>query len=75
MLGNIFADCRGIFKDFEKGDYTLPPTSPACNKGIKTGLALLPSVDLLGNPREFGKAIDIGCYECQRLLGLAILIK
>ena len=64
-----------IFKDFEKGDYTLPPTSPACNKGIKTGLALLPSVDLLGNPREFGKAIDIGCYECQRLLGLAILIK
>ena len=64
-----------IFKDFEKDDYTLPPTSPACNKGIKTGLALLPSVDLLGNPREFGKAIDIGCYECQRLLGLAILIK
>ena len=64
-----------IFKDFEKGDYTLPTTSPACNKGTTTGLVLRPAVDLLGNPREFGKAIDIGCYECQRLPGLAILIK
>lgn len=74
-IGNMIADPKVIFKDFAKGDYTLPTTSPACNKGIKTGLALLPSVDLLGNPREFGKAIDIGCYECQTRPGLGIIIK
>lgn len=74
-IGNMIADPKVVFKDFAKGDYTLPPTSPACNKGTTTGLALRPAIDLLGNPREFGKAIDIGCYECQRLPGLAILIK
>ena len=64
-----------IFRNFANGDYTLRPTSPACNKGTTTGLVLRPAVDLLGNPREFGKAIDIGCYECQSLPGLAITVK
>ena len=34
------------------------------------------SGDLAGNPRIRGKAIDIGCYECQELPpGLTILLR
>jgi hypothetical protein len=40
-----------------------------------SGLAILPSVDLAGNPRVFGKGIDIGCYECQRKLGFSIMFR
>ena len=64
-----------IFKDFARGDYTLLPTSPACNKGTTSGLVLLPSVDLAGNPREFGKTIDIGCYECALRAGFVITFR
>jgi hypothetical protein len=37
--------------------------------------SVLPAVDLAGNPRVFGRAIDIGCYECQRKFGFSVLIK
>jgi hypothetical protein len=36
---------------------------------------LLPSVDLAGEPRVFGKAIDIGCYESQMKGGFVIVVK
>lgn len=62
---NKLASATSLFKNFAGGDFTLNAASAAVNKGTTSGLTLLPSVDLAGNPRVFGKAIDIGCYECQ----------
>lgn len=62
-----------IFKDYAKGDLTPLPGGVLNNKGLDPTVVF--GCDLAGNPRVFGKAIDIGCYECQRLPGLAILIK
>ena len=64
-----------VFKDFAKGDFRIGPASPAYNAGTLTGLVLLPSVDLAGNPRvAFGK-IDIGCYECPHRPGLSVVVR
>lgn len=54
-----------LFSDFANGGFTLNASSVAYNKGTKSGLALLPSVDLAGNPRVAFDKIDIGCYERQ----------
>lgn len=54
-----------LFRNFPAGNYTLKPSCPACNKGTTSGLALTPSVDLMGQPRVFGKTVDVGCYEAQ----------
>ena len=63
-----------LFKDFANGGFMLKPGSAACNKGVEEGLALLPSVDLAGNPRVYG-TIDVGCYECQKKLGFSVIIR
>jgi len=74
--GNILVqNPSALFNDFANGAFTINPGSAACNKGTSSGLALLPAVDLAGNPRVFGRAIDIGCYECQRKFGFSVLIK
>lgn len=49
------------------GDYTLKGTSPALNAGV-SGIATspavtAPTVDLAGNARPLGTAIDIGAFE------------
>ena len=54
-----------VFKDFANGDFTIKPGCTAYNKGTTSGLTLLPAIDLAGNARLYGSAIDIGCYECQ----------
>ncbi|MBQ3748021.1 MAG: right-handed parallel beta-helix repeat-containing protein [Kiritimatiellae bacterium] len=64
-----------VFADFANGDFSLTPTSRARNKGTSSGLALLPAVDLAGNPRVFGKAIDIGCFEAQKTPGFSVFIR
>ena len=69
------ATAFSVFKNFAKGDFSLKPSSAACNAGTMSGLTLLPAVDLARNPRVFGKGIDIGCYECQRKLGFSIIFK
>ncbi|MBQ3806385.1 MAG: PKD domain-containing protein [Kiritimatiellae bacterium] len=69
------ATAFSVFRNFAKGDFSLKPSSAACNAGTTSGLTLLPAVDLAGNPRVFGKGIDIGCYECQRKLGFSIIFK
>jgi len=66
---------QDIFKNFAAGDFTPKAGGAAYNKGTVDGLTLRPSVDLAGNPREFGKAIDIGCYECQVRPGLAVIVR
>lgn len=45
------------------GDYRLQAASPAVDTGIMNGL--VPEEDLDGNPRPFGSAPDMGCYEAQ----------
>ena len=54
-----------LFKDFAHGDFAINPLGAACNAGTLTGLTLLPSADLAGNPRVMFGAIDVGCQECQ----------
>ena len=69
------ATALSVFKDFANGDFTLSAAGAACNRGTTSGLALLPSVDLAGNPRVFGKAIDIGCFEAQKTPGFSVFIR
>ena len=65
-VGNLTdaeASPTALFKDFSNGDFALKAGSSACDKGVDP--SVIPSVDLAGKTRVFGKAIDIGCYECQ----------
>ena len=52
-----------IFNNFANGDYRPRVGGALYDKGREPFTAV--TVDLVGNPRVFGKAIDIGCYECQ----------
>ena len=54
-----------VFKNFAAGDFRPNPAGKVYNAGTLSGLTLLPSVDLAGNPRLQFSKIDIGCYECQ----------
>ena len=64
-----------VFKSFANGDFTLNSAGAAVNKGTTSGLTLLPSVDLAGNPRVFADVIDIGCYECQVKGGFTVIFR
>jgi hypothetical protein len=44
------------------------------DKGTTT-LSLMPSVDLAGNVRQKFKGIDVGCFECQRKPGFAVVVR
>ena len=59
------ATAFSVFRDFANGDFSLAPGGAAYNAGTLSGLTLLPSVDLAGNPRVAFDKIDVGCYECQ----------
>lgn len=74
-VGNKVAQAQDLFRNAAGGNYTLKTGCAGCNAGTANGLARLPSVDLAGNPRVFGKAIDVGCYECQRNTGLVVLVQ
>ena len=52
-----------FFADYAAGDLTPKIGGPLFSKGIV--VAGMPAVDLAGNPRVSGSAIDIGCYESQ----------
>ena len=72
---NKVASAAALFKDFAGGDYSPRTGSAAYNAGTSKGLALAPSADLAGNPRvAFGK-IDVGCYECPRKPGFAVVVR
>ena len=54
------------FRNTANGDYSLRPGSPCRNAGSNAAFgAPEAAVDLAGNPRLFGKVIDMGCYEIQ----------
>ncbi len=61
------------FRNAAGGDYTLMSKSPCVGKGAAydfTGVT-----DLAGNPRLFGPAVDIGCYELPRGLGSVLQLR
>ena len=68
------ADMR--FADAANGDYTPTTRSPLYDAGCQEPwlLSLLGATDLAGNPRVFGKGVDIGAYECQKLKPGTIVI-
>ena len=73
--GNKVVQAKDLFRDASGGDYALMTGCAAVDAGTTSGLLLQPSVDLAGKPRVFGRAIDIGCCECQRNSGAFILIR
>jgi hypothetical protein len=44
-------------------DFSLNPASPAVNSGTSSVAGGLPAVDVVGNPRVVGVAVDRGAYE------------
>lgn len=62
-----------LFADYENKDLT--PGAVTKNRGAASGDFAFPSVDLAGNPRVVGKAIDIGCYERQPAKGFGIIVR
>ena len=67
------ASATSLFKNYAKGDFRPNSNGKAYDAGT-SGLTLLPSIDLAGKPRIFGKAIDVGCYECQSLPRTMIIV-
>ena len=64
------------FTDAANGDYTPMTRSPLYDAGCQEPwlLSLVGDKDLAGNPRVFGKRVDIGAYECQKLKPGVMLI-
>lgn len=56
------------FTDAANGDYTPKTSSPAYDAGCNEPwlISFMGAADLAGNPRVFGKGVDIGAYECQK---------
>jgi hypothetical protein len=54
-----------LFTDWANDDYSLQSGSPCRDAGTLTGLPIVPATDYLGNTRQCGAAIDVGCYEYQ----------
>jgi parallel beta-helix repeat protein len=59
---SLVATAAQVFVNPLANDYLLSATSPAINAGTSTKA---PPLDLAGNPRPYGGAYDIGCYEWQ----------
>lgn len=73
MVSPVVGTAAQFFNDYANGDYTLNPTSLLVNAGINyDGMA---SFDISGNRRKVGKLIDIGCYECQKVNGIFVIVR
>ena len=65
-----------LLRQREPGRYTFNAGSPCRNAGSNEAFgALTDAVDLTGNPRLFGKRIDMGCFELQMGGGTMLLLK
>lgn len=62
-----------MFKNFAKGDYSPKPKGALFDVG--TTPSVLSAVDLTGKPRVMFAGIDVGCFECQRMLGFSVIIR
>ena len=70
----LVSDLDRLFKNFAAGDYR-PKTGGALVNMGTAALTQNPTVDLLGKPRVAFETVDVGCYEAQQKLGLAIEIR
>ena len=70
----LVSDLDRLFKNFAAGDYR-PKTGGALVNMGTAALTQNPAVDLLGKPRVAFETVDVGCYEAQQKLGLAIEIR
>ncbi|MBK6933292.1 MAG: T9SS type A sorting domain-containing protein [Saprospirales bacterium] len=69
LIGDISLDGQLLATDRQNldplflgaGDYHIGPGSPCIDMGVNTGN--LPALDLDGNARVFGTAVDMGAYE------------
>ena len=74
-LGSNCVDGEKVgFKGADAGDFRIDAFSSCRNKGLFLDW-MDGATDLDGNPRIFGKAPDIGCYECQVGPGLMLLMR
>ena len=64
---------KADFKDYAGGDFVPQVKKALYDAGDDDGI-LATDKDLAGNPRIFGKHVDIGCYESQRAAGLMIIV-
>ena len=62
-----------LFADYANRDLT--PGTVLKNKGVAIYGYVFPSVDLAGNQRVYGSAIDIGCFERQPTWGMTVIIR
>lgn len=65
---------KGDFRDYEGGDFVPQVKKALYDAGNDDGISETDK-DLAGNPRIFGKHVDIGCYESQRAAGLMLIVK
>ena len=72
-VGNLGADPQ--FQDPDGGDLRLGPESPAVDAGQSAALPAEVMLDLDGNPRIIGTAVDMGAYEHQGSVGIGELPK
>ncbi len=63
-----------MFEDYARGNYRPKVGSVLQNMGTLEGFTA-PAKDLAGLPRVMGKAIDVGCYECQKTKGFLLLVR
>lgn len=65
---------KGDFKDYAGGDFVPQVKKALYDAGDDDGI-LATDKDLAGNPRIFGKHVDIGCYEAQKSVGITIIFR
>lgn len=65
---------KADFKDYAGGDFVPQVKKALYDAGDDDGI-LATDKDLAGNPRIFGKHVDIGCYESQSAAGLMVIVK
>jgi len=71
--GDCFAaSAEMLFKNPAEANFRLRSGSPAINNGTEVSTS---ATDLDGNPRVFGKSIDIGCYELQHAAGTLLMVR
>jgi hypothetical protein len=63
-----------LFKNAVAGDFTLDRGSPCRETGITLG-GMAGTVDLNGNRRVQGNAVDMGCYEASPIAGTVLLLR
>ena len=75
---SIVGDADPKFRRFDPAsalyDFRLKSKSPAVDAGTPWA-GCLDALDLDGRPRVFGKAIDLGCFECERRPGTALQVR